>query len=108
MSWKQIHTKYTTKYTGCAVLTPLMHENIVQGPSRVWIAMPPVANPNPDRARRAASGAPAAEAKVDSVPEPLLPVSAPAAAPIVASAAPAAGAERYKQKCDIGDINNIV
>ena len=32
--------------------------------------MPPVAmNPNPDRARRGASGAPAAEAKSESVPE---------------------------------------
>ena len=51
-------------------------------------AMPPAATPNPDRARRAASVVPAAEAKDEFVPEPLLPVRAPAAAPIVASAAP--------------------
>ena len=69
--------------------------------------MPPAANPNPDRARRAASGAPAAEAKEEFVPEPLLPVRAPAAAPIVASAAPAAGAMRvayseceYTSRCE--------
>ena len=42
--------------------------------------MPPAANPNPDRARRAASVAPAAEAKDEFVPAPLLPVRAPAAA----------------------------
>ena len=56
--------------------------------------MPPAANPNPnpDRFRRAGSVAPAAEAKDELVPEPLLPVRAPAAAPIVASAAPAAAA----------------
>ena len=46
--------------------------------------MPPVANPNPDRARRGAS---TGEAKDEIVPEPLLPVGAPAAAPIVASVA---------------------
>ena len=51
--------------------------------------MPPAANPNPDRASCASSVAPAAEAKDELVPEPLLPVRAPAAAPIVASAAPA-------------------
>ena len=54
--------------------------------------MPPAANPNPDRASCASSVAPAAEAKDELVPEPLLPVRAPAAAPIVASAAPAAAA----------------
>ena len=54
--------------------------------------MPPAANPNPDRARRAGSVAPAAEAKDELVSEPLLPVRAPAATPIVASAAPAAAA----------------
>ena len=43
-------------------------------------AMPPAANPNPDRARRAASVAPAAEAKDEFVRAPLLPVRAPAAA----------------------------
>ena len=45
--------------------------------------MPPAANPNPnpDRFRRAGSVAPAAEAKDELVPEPLLPVRAPASAP---------------------------
>ena len=47
--------------------------------------MPPVANPNPDRARRGAVST--GEAKDEVVPEPLLPDGAPAAAPIVASVA---------------------
>ena len=46
--------------------------------------MPPVANPNPDRARRGASVVSTGEAKDEVVPEPLLHVGAPAAAPIVA------------------------
>ena len=49
--------------------------------------MPPVANPNPDRARRGASVVSTGEAKDEVVPEPLLPDGAPAAAPIVASVA---------------------
>ena len=49
--------------------------------------MPPVANPNPNRARRGASVVSTGEAKDEVVPEPLLPVGAPAAAPIVASVA---------------------
>ena len=47
--------------------------------------MPPVANPNPDRAWRGAVST--GEAKDEVVPAPLLPVGAPAAAPIVASVA---------------------
>ena len=47
--------------------------------------MPPVANPNPDRARRGAVST--GEAKDEVVPKPLLPDGAPAAAPIVASVA---------------------
>ena len=46
--------------------------------------MPPVANPNPNRARRGASVVSTGEAKDEVVPKPLLPVGAPAAAPIVA------------------------
>ena len=38
--------------------------------------MPPVANPNPDRARRGASVVSTGEAKDEVVPEPLLPVGA--------------------------------
>ena len=45
--------------------------------------MPPAANPNPDPARCAGSGRDAAEAKDELVPEPLLPVRAPAAAAIL-------------------------
>ena len=55
--------------------------------------MPPVANPNPDRARRGASVVSTIEAKDEVVAEPLLPVGAPAAAPIV-PAASASAAER--------------
>ena len=42
--------------------------------------MPPAVNPNPDRARRGASVVSKDEAKDEFVPEPLLPVGAPAAA----------------------------
>ena len=52
--------------------------------------MPPVANPNPDRARRGASVVSTIEAKDEVVAEPLLPVGAPAAAPIVPAASVAA------------------
>ena len=57
-------------------------------------AMPAVANPNPDRARRGARVVSTGEAKAEDVPEPLLPMGAPAAAPIVPSAAPAAAVAR--------------
>ena len=47
-------------------------------------AMPPVANPNPDRARRGANIATLSEGgKSEVVPEPLMPIGAPAAAPRV-------------------------
>ena len=47
-------------------------------------ATPPVANPNPDRARRGANIATLSEGgKSEVVPEPLMPIGAPAAAPRV-------------------------
>jgi len=42
--------------------------------------MSPAVNPNPDRARRGANVVSKDEAKDEFVPEPLLPVGAPAAA----------------------------
>ena len=58
----QIRTRYVSFGKGSLL------RNEPQYPTEgyVQVAMPPVANPNPDRARRAASVAPAAEAKVDS------------------------------------------
>ena len=52
--------------------------------TRQSAAMPPVANPNPDRARRGANIATLSEGgKSEVVPEPLMPIGAPAAAPRV-------------------------
>ena len=75
-------------WAGLGVQSPSPPSALQRGGSRRLAAdasMPPVANPNPDRARRGAVST--GEAKDEVVPEPLLPDGAPAAAPIVASVA---------------------